>query len=134
MKKTYISDLKNLVYEGLRFSNYVFPRVGSYFTTDDPDIQRRIEESISFREGSIRFSDPVAMNTTPRVKPPQPISAENSEPIDVKAKSFATDSLQRARDIVYAITEDRGIERAACPNRKAIMNAAERLGIEFPNL
>lgn len=130
MKKTYISPLKHFVFNGLRFTAFVFPRTGSFFTTSDPAEQRLIEESRSFTTGNITLAETV--NTRP-VPKPKPLSV-NPDEMDLTLTEYSTDSLQTARDIVYAIMDDRNIERTSCPNRKAILNAAERLGINFPNL
>lgn len=117
--------MRNFVYSGIQFTPNVYPVSGSFLITDNPERQAFIESSRAFELGMIRLED------APE-KPAKP-AGDNTEP-NLDSTVFPTDSLQQARDIIYAIMEKRNIERTACPNRKAIIAAAERLGITFPNL
>lgn len=124
--------MRNFVYSGIQFTPNVYPVSGSFLITDNPERQAFIESSRAFELGMIRLEDAPEKPAKPAgVKPPKPL--DNTEP-NLDSTVFPTDSLQQARDIIYAIMEKRNIERTACPNRKAIIAAAERLGITFPNL
>jgi len=125
MVKKYYSRLRNFCVEGVSFTTLGAPEIGSCLVTSSREVQEKLEGSALFR----RVFKCVPLYNAEETKIMEKEAEENSG-----RPTFMTDKLQEARDIIMKLRAERGMAYKTFPNTKSVLNAADELGVEFPNL